>query len=160
MLADASLREARSPQGCLGARDATHRYFNTGVWAVRPNATEHASLMRFLRSGRSRCYDGDQSAALGYFAGRRNWPVLPLHAGYNAKVNIGLRKCLVDKIGLKPADLHVVHWTGPNKPVNARPSKVTDDLESRAQRAYMSAHASGVARYAAAARTEANSYLV
>ena len=147
MAADRTLREARSPQGCLSARDATHRFFNTGVWAVQPDAAVHAAFMRYLRSGHSRCYGGDQSAALGFFAGRRAWPVLPLHVGYNLKVDQGVRSCL-DKVGLGHDELFVVHWAGPHKPVGRRNGHVRDELERKAHSAYTAAYEAAQARYA------------
>ena len=121
------LAEARTPQGCLPASAST-AFFNTGAWAVRPDATDFARLVRWLRAGNSKCYDGDQSAAVGFWrlphgpGGRQSRQALFLHVGYNMKADQGPERCLRHH-KLNESALHVVHFSGREKPFMHRPGK-------------------------------------
>ena len=59
-------KEARTPQGCLD-KMASYTWFNTGIWAVRPNASDFERLVAWMQRGGSACFDGDQSAAMGFW---------------------------------------------------------------------------------------------
>ena len=134
-----SLMEARTPQGCLD-NNAAYTWFNTGVWAVKPNAHEMSGLIAWLKNGSSHCYDGDQSAAMGYWkipggsGGRLRSQVLLLHVGYNMKADQGPQACL-NKRELNASDLHVVHFSGKQKPFSMYVNK--DDLWKAARESYM-----------------------
>ena len=119
MLANPAIREARTPQGCMEAY-AGRRWLNTGVWGVKPNATLLKGLLAWLGTGQSKCFDGDQSAAERYLmlngaARRRLDDFLLLHVGYNMKANQVPEQCL-GRQKLKASDLHVVHFSGTQKP--------------------------------------------
>jgi len=112
-------KEARTPQGCLD-KMASYTWFNTGIWAVRPNASDFERLVAWMQRGGSACFDGDQSAAMGFWrmggpGGRRAHEVMPLHVGFNMKADQGPETCL-RKHNLSAADLHVVHFSGKQKP--------------------------------------------
>ena len=120
------LQEARTPQGCLGA-DAVSTYFNTGVWAIKPSSSSYDRFISWLRRGSSNCWDGDQSAAMGFWrlhgqGGRRDHEVMHLHVGYNMKADQGPVRCLHVR-GLNESQLHVVHFSGREKPYNSQPNK-------------------------------------
>ena len=70
MLAHPQYKETRTGQGCLLPHSSIP-YINTGVWGVQPSRRIHHELMEFVASGRSACYDGDQSAAQSFFGYRR-----------------------------------------------------------------------------------------
>ena len=99
MLHRPHLMEARTPQGCLEPHSGL-TWFNTGVWAVRPNVSAFDDLLRWLHRGSSVCYDGDQSAAMGFWripggSGRRERrEVLTLHVGFNIKADQGPETCM------------------------------------------------------------------
>jgi lipopolysaccharide biosynthesis glycosyltransferase len=86
------------------------------------------------------CYDGDQSAAMGYWkipggkGGRLRSQVLPLHVGYNMKADQGPQACL-SKRNLNASDLHVVHFSGKQKPFSMFKNK--DDTWKAARESYM-----------------------
>ncbi|KAL1499129.1 hypothetical protein AB1Y20_013640 [Prymnesium parvum] len=137
MLDNPRLFQLRTPQQCRMLRGADdfspsrRRYaeemWNTGVWAVRPDARVHAQLAAFLAAGNFSCGVGVQSAATAMFnsagysppplrlAAGRAPVVLHLHAGYNLKADVGGARCLAWR-GLAPSDVHVVHWSGTRKP--------------------------------------------
>lgn len=76
MLARPEIAEARTPEGCLDAVSVSPyrgNYFNTGVWAVRPDAAVFGSLVRWLQSGtrEHQCGIGIQTAAKGFFSRQR-----------------------------------------------------------------------------------------
>jgi hypothetical protein len=119
LLHDPTKLEARTPQGCLDNL-AGRIWFNTGVWAVKPDPAEYANMLSWLRRGRSKCYDGDQSAAMEYGrvggpSGRKMDQLLFLHAGYNMKADKSPIACL-RRQKLNESDLHVVHFSGKDKP--------------------------------------------
>jgi hypothetical protein len=121
LLHNDSLTQARTPQGCLEDY-AGRNWFNTGVWGVKPNAANFAQLLTWLRKGRSQCYDGDQSAAMDYYRlggpghpSKRVDDLLLLHPGYNMKADQGPLRCL-NKHKLPQSELHVVHFSGREKP--------------------------------------------
>ena len=140
MLHRPHLMEARTPQGCLEPHSGL-TWFNTGVWAVRPNVSAFDDLLRWLHRGSSVCYDGDQSAAMGFWripggSGRRERrEVLTLHVGFNIKADQGPETCM-RKRNINQSDLHVVHFSGKQKPFVAQPRK--DPTWRLARQSYLS----------------------
>ena len=140
LLSSPHLKEARTPQGCLDDR-AGRIWFNTGFWGVKPIEMGFHRMLAWLREGKSHCYDGDQSAAAEYWriqgrGGRKIDELMFLHAGYNIKADQGPERCL-RKWSLNESDLHVVHFSGREKPYLELPRK--DDLWLRAQRTFIRA---------------------
>jgi len=138
MLLKPTLAEARTPQGCLKA-GAASTWFNTGVWAVRPDAVAFGAMLNWVRRGGSACYDGDQSAAMGYWrvngpGKRRADQLMLLHVGFNMKADQGPEQCL-QKHELNQSDLHIVHFSGKQKPFVAKPGK--DATWHRARQQYV-----------------------
>ena len=133
-----ALDGAQLPGGSTAS--ATRRFgtFNTGVWALRPNADLFRRLVAFLQRGSFRCITGDQSAANAFF---RQWTpkkrLHVLHAGYNLKADKGVMACL-RLSHLAASDAFVVHWSGANKPWQQVASSYTphDSLEQVAFTAY------------------------
>ena len=146
MLRAPHLRELRTPVGCE-ARGAAHRmWFNTGVWAFRPDALLFAQLQDFLRSGAYKCGVGFQEAAYTFFsqgskeASAHATPrhaVEALHVGYNLKADCGVEKCMRQR-SLRLPDAFVVHWSGLRKPEKL--PRASDSLEQKHLTRWQAAH--------------------
>lgn len=129
MLRNTSYIEARTPLKCMTV-SGTHRMFNSGVWALRPNQTVHKTFVEFMQGNtdgsRFPCGIGIQDAANAFFTRsklakerRQNASILGLSVANNFKVDTRSRRCLQGQ-QLRERDVRVVHWSGTRKPQRIR----------------------------------------
>ena len=134
LLREREYTEYRTPVACRTAESTLTigAPFNTGVWAVRPNATTYANFVSWMRSNTDGrhfgCGIGFQDAATNYFSQpvgkkRSDWrarsDTRSLHVGYNLKVDARSAHCLRHQ-KVSTQEIYVVHWSGRRKPQRIR----------------------------------------
>lgn len=158
MLRNPSYIEARTPLKCrtpISTSLGDDALFNSGVWALRPSRTVHATFVDWMQGNRdgSRfpCGIGIQDAANAFFVrtkvGKqrsRESRILGLSVANNLKVDTRTRRCLKTQ-NISDSQVRVVHWSGPRKPQRIRANDL--DREPRSVRIGLLTYASAYCRF-------------